>query len=83
MIASLNLYFHDENSVGTATDCYLLVRGTNNGQRRLTARKVNCTAHGRSTAFAEETTLKVASRSRDETGQARLGRKKPYFRPIA
>jgi hypothetical protein len=60
MIANLNLCFHDENSVGTATHCHLLVRGTNNGQRRFTARKVNCTAHGRSTAFAEEITLMVA-----------------------
>ena len=54
--ANLNLYVHDENSVGTAKRCYLLVRGTNNGQRRFTARKVNCTAHGRSTAFAEKIT---------------------------
>lgn len=62
MIANLNLYVHDENSVGTATHCYLLVRGTNNGQRRFTARKVNCTAHGHSTAFAKKITLVIVDR---------------------
>jgi hypothetical protein len=63
MIASWNLYLHDDSSVGTATRCYLLVRGTKIGQRRLTARTANCTARGGGTAFAEEIITIIANRS--------------------
>ena len=70
------------NSVGTAIRCYLLVRGTNNGQRRLAARKTNCTERGRSTALAEEITPISAAPSTDRIQHARFHRKNSRFLPI-
>lgn len=52
--------FTDDNSVGSATHCKLLAKGTKIGQRRLTEQMANCTADVRSTVFAEEITRIVA-----------------------
>ena len=81
MIANLNLYLHADNNVGSATRCYLLVRGTKIGQRRLTEQMANCTADVRSTVFAEEIIRIVAIAPRDEIEEAHFTPQKPEFRP--
>jgi len=53
----LSLYFHGEHSVGTAMSRHLLVRGTNNGQRKFTEQTDNCTVLGPVQALAGETTF--------------------------